>query len=64
MTPNPALAQIDERIAAVRENLRDIVEQAAGRSGAADESHADDLIEQQEANLAKLLREREVLAKA
>lgn len=64
MTVNLTLAQLDERIAAIRENLRDIVEQAAGRSGAADEGHADDMIEQQEANLAKLMREREVLASA
>lgn len=31
------IAEIDERIAAVRENLRGVVEQAAAYSGAADE---------------------------
>ena len=31
------IADIDERIAIVRENLRELVEQSASRSGAADE---------------------------
>ena len=33
----PTLVEIDERIAAIRENLRELVEQAAAFSGAADE---------------------------
>jgi hypothetical protein len=31
----PRIAEIDDRIAAVRENLRELVEQAAAYSGAA-----------------------------
>ena len=34
------IAEIDDRIAAVRENLRELIEQAAGYSGAADEELA------------------------
>jgi hypothetical protein len=34
----PNIAAIDERIAAVRENLRELVGQAAAYSGAADEN--------------------------
>ncbi len=57
------LSEIDQRIAIVRDNLRELVEQAAGYSGAADESRNADRIADQEAKLAALLKEREALAK-
>jgi hypothetical protein len=58
------LAEIDERIAAARENLRELVEQAAAYSGAGDEDLASKRIAAQEARLAQLIRERDLLAKS
>ena len=52
------LAELDEAIAEVRANLRDLVEQETVRSGAQDENRVDDLIAAQEAKLARLLDER------
>jgi len=63
MVDAATLAQLDERIAAIRENLRDLIEQAAARSGAGDESHADDMISEQEDELAKLVKQRAALGK-
>lgn len=62
MADPEALAEIDQRIAIVRGNLRELVEQAAAYSGAADESRIADRIADQEARLAELLKEREALA--
>ena len=42
------LAELDEAIAEVRANLRDLVEQETARSGAEDENRGDDLIAAQE----------------
>jgi hypothetical protein len=56
------LVEIDTRIALIRDNIRQLVEQAAARSGAADESLAADRISSQEAQLAALLKQREALA--
>lgn len=57
------LADIDRHIAIVRENLRELIEQAAAYSGAADEQRNADRIADQEARLAELLKEREALTK-
>ncbi len=57
------LADLDQRIAVLRDNLRELVEQAAAFSGAADEARTSDRIANQEARLAALLKEREALAK-
>jgi hypothetical protein len=57
------LADLDRHIAIVRDNLRELVEQAAAYSGAADESRTADRIADQEARLAELLKQREALAK-
>jgi hypothetical protein len=56
------LIELDKRIAVIRENIRELIEQAAAFSGAADDGLAADRIAQQEAQLAELLREREKLA--
>jgi len=58
------LAEIDERIAALRENLRDLVEQAAAYSGASDEDLASRRIAEQEAELELLTRQRDKLARS
>ena len=57
------LAELDQRIAVLRDNLRELVEQAAAYSGAADKSRTADRIADQEARLAALLKEREALGK-
>lgn len=57
----PNLAEIDERIAAVRENLRELVEQAAAYSGAADDERMSQRIADQEAELERLTKLRATL---
>jgi hypothetical protein len=64
MPDKERIAELDAEIAAVRANLRDLTEQAAAQSGAADESLAADRIAQQEELLQKLLRDRDAAAKA
>ena len=60
--PDPAkLTELEQRIRAVRENIRVLTEQAAAYSGAADEERNADRISEQDALLAKLLEEREAL---
>ena len=63
MADDEALAEIDRRIAMVRENLRTLVEQAAGTSGAADEDRNADRIADQERLLAELEGEKARLQK-
>ena len=46
----PTLVEIDQRIADIRENLRELVEQAAAFSGAADEDRMSQRIADQQAN--------------
>lgn len=60
--PN-VLAEFDKRIAAVRENIRTLTEQAAAFSGASDEERAAERIAEQERLLAKLVKEREAAAR-
>ena len=62
MADPEALAELDQRIAIVRDNFRELVEQAAAYSGAADEArNADRIADQEEAKLAALRKEREAL---
>ena len=56
-----SLEQLDQRIAIVRDNIRELTEQAAALSGAEDETRASDRIADQEQQLAELLKEREQL---
>jgi hypothetical protein len=53
-----SIAEIDDRIAAARENLRELVEQAAAYSGAADEDLMSQRIAEQEALLDRLMKWR------
>lgn len=57
----PLLEDLDQRIAIVRDNIRELTEQAAAVSGAEDETRAADRIADQEQRLAELLDEREKL---
>jgi hypothetical protein len=55
------LAELDERLAIVRDNLRELVEQAAGYSGGANEELMASRIAEQEARLQELTKQREAL---
>jgi hypothetical protein len=56
-----ALADIDKRIQIVEDNLRELIEQAAAYSGAADEERNADRIADQQSKLDALLAERAAL---
>jgi hypothetical protein len=58
------LTDLDARIATIRENIRELVEQAAGASGAFQESLIADRIAGYEAQLATAMKERETLQQA
>ncbi len=51
-------AELDNRIAIVRDNIRQLTEQAAGSSGAADENRTADRMTQQTEQLDALQKER------
>jgi hypothetical protein len=57
------LAEIDQRIAIVRDNIRQLIEQAAATSGAEDESRNADRIAQQSEELERLIKQRDELQK-
>jgi hypothetical protein len=61
MADKAALAAIDRKIQIVEDNLRELIEQAAAYSGAADEERNADRIADQQAKLDALLKEREAL---
>jgi len=63
MSANPTIAELDQRIALIRRNLTELVEQAAAFSGAGDEARVADRIANQEAELAKLTKLRDSLSK-
>ena len=55
--------ELDDRIAIVRANLRQLTEQAAALSGAGDEARIADRITEQEAELDRLTKQRDALGK-
>ena len=59
MTDFSSIEELDRRIAIVRDNIRQLIEQAAARSGAADEALASDRIAQQSEELERLTKERD-----
>jgi hypothetical protein len=61
MNGNETLGEIDIRIAVIRENLNELVEQAAAYSGVADEERTADRIADLEAKLEELLKMRDAL---
>ena len=61
--PSPAVAELDQRIAILRNNLRDLTAQATAYSGASQEELAAERIAEQEAKLQLLIEEREKLAR-
>lgn len=62
MANSVLLEELDRRIQIVEDNLRELIEQAAAFSGAADEERASQRIADQQAKLDALLKEREALA--
>ena len=61
MTDEVTLSELETRIAAIRENIRELIERAAALSGAADEDRMANRIAHQEAKLEALIRERDAL---
>ena len=58
-----SLDELDRRIALVRDNLRQLVEQAAAQSGASDDDRASRRIADYEAELTRLKEQREELTR-
>ena len=58
-----SLPELEERIAIARENIRQLIEQAAAFSGAEDEDRNADRIAQQTEELEKLIKQRDALLK-
>jgi hypothetical protein len=54
-------AELDNRIAILRDNIRQLIEQAAASSGAEDESRNADRIAQQSEELERLIKQRDAL---
>jgi len=59
--PYVSLADLDKRIAIVRGNIRQLIEQAAGSSGAGDEARTADRLAQQQDELNALIKQRDLL---
>jgi uncharacterized small protein (DUF1192 family) len=56
-----SLPELEDRIAIVRDNIRQLIEQAAGYSGAEDEDRNADRIAQQSEELERLIKQRDAL---
>jgi uncharacterized small protein (DUF1192 family) len=61
MNSTLSLPELEDRIAILRDNIRQLVEQAAGAAGSENEERAADRIAQQSAELDKLVFERDAL---
>jgi len=58
-----SLSELEQRIAIIRDNIRQLVEQAAAFSGAEDEARNADRIAQQTQELERLVKQRDALLK-
>ncbi|WP_249127812.1 hypothetical protein [Bradyrhizobium lablabi] len=58
-----SLTELNDRIAILRDNIRQLIEQAAGASGEQSEARIADRISQQNAELERLTNEREARLK-
>jgi len=56
-----SLYELEDRIAIARDNIRQLIEQAAASSGAEDEDRNSDRIAQQTEELEKLVKQRDAL---
>jgi hypothetical protein len=59
MNNGPTISELEERIAVIRQNIVELIEQAAAYSGAGDDALAADRIAQQEKQLAELIALRD-----
>jgi uncharacterized coiled-coil DUF342 family protein len=62
-TPSLSRDELNDRIAILRDNIRQLTEQAAGSSGAADEERNAERIAQQTEELQRLIQQRDALPK-
>ena len=62
-TGSLSLAELEERMAIVRDNIRLLIEQAAAYSGAEDEERNADRLAQQNEELDRLTKQRDALSK-
>ena len=58
-----SLYELEERIAIARDNIRQLIEQAAASSGAEDEDRNSERIAQQTEELESLIKQRDALLK-
>ena len=58
-----SLPELDDRIAILRDNIRQLVEQAAGASGERNEERVAERLGQQNEELERLIKERDSKAK-
>jgi hypothetical protein len=58
-----SLSELNDRIAVLRDNIRQLVEQAAASSGAQDEERISGRIAQQQDALDRLIKARDALSK-
>jgi hypothetical protein len=56
-----SLSDLNDRIALIRDNIRQLVEQAAGVAGAQDEELISGRLDRQNTELEKLTKERDAL---
>ena len=56
-----SLSEVNDRIAILRDNIRQLIEQAAGAAGAEVEERIAERHEQQNAELERLLKAREAM---
>ncbi len=59
---NPALAEVEDQIGILEDNLHNLTEQAAAYSGAGDEDRSSDRIAELEQQLEALKKQRDQLA--
>lgn len=60
---HPSLAELEQRIGILRDNIRQLIEQAAAQSGAEDEERNADRLAQQQEELDRLIEQRDGLLK-
>ena len=58
-----SITELEDRIAILRDNIRQLIEQAAAFSGAKDEDRNADRITQQTEELEKLTKQRDAMLK-
>lgn len=63
MSNTLSLSELDDRIAILRDNIRQLVEQATSAAGGQNEERTADRIQQQTEELEKLIKDRDALKK-